>query len=109
MNDYSLLLALTYFRERGAEYEISEMMELLGMTRDKLSELLESLLDKKLIEYSENLLQITKKGLTHLIAQNKGNMVINQESIDFLYIEPDTAQSFELPYVPLKFTKKYSG
>ena len=109
MNDYRLSLALSYFRERGEEYEISEMMELLGLTRDRLSELLESLLDEKLIEYSDNLLHITKKGLTRLIAQNQGDMIINQDTIEFLYIKPDNAQSFEHPYIPLKFFRKYSG
>lgn len=109
MNDYVISLALAYFKEKGENYDIGEMMEMFGYTWARLSDLLDMIMERQLIAYSDNLIKITNKGLAYLIAHNQGNMNIRKDGIELLYIHPDKAQSIEKPYVPVKFLKKYHG
>ena len=62
MDDYSMLLALAYFKERQQNYIFSELMELLGFNRIQLANLMDKLFDKEFIAYNNNLASITQKG-----------------------------------------------
>lgn len=109
MNNYSFLLALAYFKEKQQAYIISELMEMLGYNRTQVSELVSELIEKGYIVYVDNLISISGKGVTFLVSHNQAEMVLQTDEIRPSRIKPETAISLEAPYVPIEFTKKYSG
>lgn len=109
MEEYVLLLSLAYFKEKGRDYLFSELMELLGFNRVQFSELLDLLIEREYIIYKDNLISVTGKGLTFLISRDQSDMVLHAESTMLLHIKPETAVPLDAPYVPRRFTKKYSG
>ena len=106
MDKYVLLLALTYFRERGENYLISELMQIIGYNHNQTDDLILSMLEKGYIEYQQDLLSISGKGLAKLIAENQDEMVLCAEKIGLKYIQPENAVSYEVPYVPVNFQAK---
>lgn len=109
MEEYVSLLALAYFKEKGREYLFSELMELLGHNRAQFSELMNTLFEKEYLTYDENMVSITGKGLTFLISRDQSDMVLHSESTMSLHIKPESSMPLDAPYVPERFTKKYSG
>ncbi len=109
MEEYISLLALAYFKEKGRKYLFSELMELLGFNRAQFSELMDLLIEKEYVKYEDNLISITGKGLTFLISRDQSDMVLQIENTMLLHIKPETAVPLDAPYVPHRFTKKYSG
>lgn len=109
MNDYICALALSYFKEKKEKYSFNELMELLGYTNKQLEELISNLISSKLVAYVNNLIQITPKGMTCLIANNQNEINIQDREYQIIHINPESALPLESPYVPKKFTKKYNG
>ncbi len=108
MEEYVSLLALAYFKEKGREYLFSELMELLGYNRAQFSELLDTLFGKEYLTYDDNMVSITGKGLTFLISRDQSDMVLHSESTMLLHIKPEMSVPLDAPYVPHRFTKKFS-
>ena len=64
MDQYRILLALSYFKEKKGQYSISELMLILGFNNKQISELIEFLLNNCFLEYNDDfLLVITDKGI----------------------------------------------
>lgn len=106
MIDYTSLLALAYFREKKQEYTIGELMEILGLDTIQIKRLIESLLEVGYIEYYNNLLQISKKGLTRLISENQDALVLSSNDLKLKHIKPENSISVEDPFVPREFDQK---
>lgn len=82
-------------------------MELLGITTTQVDKLIGMLLQEQYIDYEDSLLKITPKGMTFLIANNCGSIKTENPSNALCYISVEKAKSFDEPYVPIKFLKKY--
>lgn len=109
VNDYIVSMALTYFKERGKDYIISELMEILGYSRYQIDDLIMSLIQAEHLHYEDNLLTITAKGITHLISKNHAGFQIQVDDLPTPHINIQKAQSIDVPYVPIHFAKKYKG
>lgn len=82
-------------------------MEILGYNSYQINELISGLISKGFIEYAEDLLLITAKGITFLIANNQDKLSILSDNINTPHIHPEKAWPIETPYVPEKFTEKF--
>lgn len=109
MEEYAVLIALAYFNELKDKYTINELAEILGYTHKRIEELTFYLLSNGYIEYVDNLLEISQKGLTLLIANEMEDFSFSPENINLIHINPDNALSITEPYVPKDFAKKYDG
>ena len=101
------MLALSYFKEKGNRYVISELMELLGYTRNQIDDLMDELFAKDYIGYDDDMIHVSKKGMTFLIGNNYDDLNLNDQQFKMVKIDPNSAVSFDDPYVPKKFTKKF--
>lgn len=106
MDKYVLLLALTYFKEKGENYQINELMQIIGYNRNQTDDLISTMIDKGYIEYQLDLLSISGKGLAKLIAENQDEMVLCADNIGPKHIQPEKGVSYEVPYVPVNFQAK---
>ena len=107
MNEYVVCLSLAYFLQKGEDYVISELMELLGYSRIQISELISWIVENDYIAYDNDLLRVTRKGFRFLISRDKTEIIIRKKTMGPLYIKEGTAQPLDVPYVPENFTKKY--
>lgn len=109
MSDYIMMIALTYFKEMKEEYVLRDLSEILGYTHSQMDELIMGLISAGYIAYVEDLMCITRKGMTFLIANEKDNLNLFDEDFKLIHINPQNAVSIEKPYVPKDFAKKYDG
>lgn len=109
MNNYIASLALTYFKEKREKYSISELMEMLGYNLNQIDELIYNLMHNEYLCYIDNLLSITKKGLTFLISNDNEDICLQADDYVIPHIDPQKALPIDTPYVPDKFVKKYKG
>jgi len=58
---YKYLLVLSYFNQHE-EYLISELTSYIGVSSTVLTDMLDNLLEKNLIKYDNNMLQLTFEG-----------------------------------------------
>lgn len=107
MNDYSISLALAYFKEKREHYVIGELAEILGYNGEQITELIQYLLSKQYISYIDDLLAITPKGITLLISKNQDTLFIQEDDFITPHIDPNHALPIDAPYVPVGFTKKF--
>lgn len=107
MDDYSISLALAYFKEKRERYVLGELAEILGYNSNQIAELVQNLLSQKYITYIDNLLAITPKGITLLILRNQDKLSIQEDGFIMSHIDPRNALSIDAPYVPVGFTKKF--
>ncbi len=107
MDQYRILLALSYFKEKKKNYSISELMLILGFNNKQISDLIELLIDYAFLEYDDNiLLSITNKGIKYLVSNN-GDEIEYQAVCSFSHIDLENALPLDEPYVPLNFEKKF--
>lgn len=104
MVNYTSLIALSYFKQYGEKYMLSELIEILGMTSNKFDILLQELFDKKLIEYHNNLIRITDSGRVKLVANNMYHYNNNDQDYFVLYAKKDRVWPIDRPYIPRIFS-----
>ena len=109
MSDYITSLALSYFREKREKYLIGELMEILGHNRQQIDALIVRLVQEDFLRYEDNLLCLSPKAISYLIANDQAGLSIQVEEINTPNINPPNALALDAPYVPVGFTKKYSG
>ncbi len=108
MSDYITSLALAYFREKREKYLIGELMEMLGYNRQQIDALIVRLVQEDFIQYEDDLLCLSPKAVSYLIANDQAEVSIQIEEINTPNINPKNALALDAPYVPIGFTKKYS-
>lgn len=106
MSEYRIPLALTYFKERREQYIIGELAESLGYNSKQINELIKHLIEQGYIDYTDNLLAITSKGIAFLISNDQDAICLQAENIATPYIDPQKALPIDAPYVPVRFSKK---
>lgn len=107
--EYITCLVLAYFKEKKANYSISELSELLGYDNARVEDLLYRMIANGLLHYVDNLLVVSQKGLTFLISRNYEDVNMQCEEYVMPHICPDKALTQDAPYVPKGFSKKYKG
>ncbi len=109
MSEYGLILALTYFKEKNDEYILSELSGILGYTHTQIDKLIDELISMGYVAYIDELIRITPKGITFLIANEMENLSLLDDDFKLIHIRPEDAVNIEEPYVPKDFAKKYDG
>ncbi|MGI6028507.1 MAG: hypothetical protein ACOX81_03730 [Candidatus Heteroscillospira sp.] len=109
MSDYITSLALSYFREKREKYLISELMEILGYNRNQIDALIMHLMQEEFLRYEDDLLRLSTKGISYLIANDQAGVSIKVDEINRPHINPQNVLALDAPYVPVGFTKKYKG
>ena len=109
MNDFKNMLILSYFFQYKRNYLLSQLQIILGLTIDQIEERISSLIELNYLEYKNNLLSITAKGV----------QIVLSKSIDSFPFDINHTQiknsvnlyevlSLDAPYIPKNFMEKYS-
>lgn len=106
MDNYRKQLTLLYFKTSGNEYDLSELMKLLGLRNNQLDLILLELKNDGFICTNNYEIKITEKGILHLISNNITNNA--DSSIQYLFknIVVENIMALNEPYVPKKFLTK---
>ena len=104
MNDYIELMILSYFKQ-NSEYSYAELAQLLGLPIITVSNHIENLISRNLLEYKDRLITLSFKG--RIVLQNSElefydyfNTNINFDNFR------NNAWPIERVYVPDNFLKK---
>lgn len=81
MNEYRKLLVLQYLDEVKKEYKIQEIFQRLGFEIEQGIILIEEMFEEDLLEYKNNLINITKKGREILDKVPNNDMEIYEGNI----------------------------
>ena len=106
MNNYTELIVLSYFKQYGEKYDVSELMRLAGLTAYQLNNILENMIKEERLFYDDYLLSITEKGMASLVASNLALYNFNDDSYDICDINKEKSIALGFPYVPENFDAK---
>lgn len=106
MNDFKNMLILSYFFQYKNDYLLSKLQVILGLTTLQLENRILELIDCKMLEYNNNLLSITTKGIQKVVSNNFDSFPfeINNELIS---LDVGKAIKIDDIYIPNNFLKKY--
>jgi len=106
MMEYCKLLSLSYFKEYGNRYILSELMKILGISSEQLDLQISELIEDRYIEYKNNMLTITDKGELTLISSNMDGYKDQDNEFIMLRVNQSEVWPIDKPYVPKKFLSK---
>lgn len=106
MDNYRKQLALLYFKTSGNEYDLSELMQLLGLRQNQLDSILLELKEDCFIYISNYEIRITEKGILHLVANNINSNAENGIQYSLNNIAVENLMPLNEPYVPKRFLTK---
>jgi len=106
MNDYAVLLALSYFKQYKETYILTDLAEILGYNLTRLDLLIDELLNNEMLLFNGYLLEISNKGIMLLFNNDMNNYDYEDERIIYNTIDPTKAWNIHKPYVPHSFMKK---
>ncbi|NWO24676.1 hypothetical protein HW272_03115 [Peptostreptococcaceae bacterium oral taxon 081] len=106
MDNYRKQLALLYFKTSGNEYDLSELMKLLGLRNNQLDLILLELKNDGFICTNNYEIKITEKGILHLVSNNITNNADSSLQYLFKNIVVENIMALNEPYVPKKFLTK---
>lgn len=106
MNNYRKQLALLYFKTSGNEYDLTELMQLLGLQQKQLDLILSELKTDGFICTSNYEITITEKGILHLIANNITISTNSGTQYPLKNIMIENLIALDEPYVPKRFLTK---
>lgn len=67
---YAELIALSYFKECGEDYDLGSLRKIIGANELQFHEIIEKLFEDGTLEYSGTLLRISDKGAVALCSHN---------------------------------------
>lgn len=105
MDEYLTLLVLAYFRQRKT-YSVVELAKTLGISMEKTIEIIDSLIERDNLAYSENRLQLTTSGRLRLQNQCVDFYSFDNKSLEIPKVDIKEAWSFDRIYIPNGFQKK---
>lgn len=105
-NNYVELLALVYFKDKGTEYDFSELRYILGLTQYQLDELISSLFEKKHLEYIDYEVCLSEKGLSYIKQEQALKHEYISDEKHLSVINKEKAIPLDTIYVPKKFDRK---
>ncbi|OQB13598.1 MAG: hypothetical protein BWY15_01673 [Firmicutes bacterium ADurb.Bin193] len=106
MVNYQKQLALLYFKTSGNEYDLLELMQLLGLRQNQLDLILSELKKDGFICISNYEITITEKGILHLAANNVSSNADDGIQYPLKNIVSENLMPLNEPYVPKKFLTK---
>lgn len=104
--EYRMLLSLAYFNQKGEDYDLNELSEILGISCSSLSLIIESLFKKGYLTMNSILIEVSELGLSYLVSTSFYDCDFNDDSFSMDRINPQDAMSIYDPYVPEKFLVK---
>lgn len=106
MDNYRKQLTLLYFKTSGNEYDLSELMQLLGLRQNQLDLILFELKNDEFICTDNYEIEITEKGILHLISNNINSNADNSIKYSLNNIVVENLMQLNEPYVPKRFLTK---
>lgn len=106
MSNFTNLLALSYFKQYGDSYVLSELTKILGISAEQLDTMISELIENGYIEYKCNMLSITIKGLSELIDSNMHGYNNQDTEFILLHVNKDKAWPLDKVYLPKNFGTK---
>lgn len=109
MDDFKNMLILSYFFNYRRNYLLSHLQTILGLTTDQFEARISVLIERSFLEYKNNLLSITAKGVQIVLSKNIDSFPF--DSINHTQIinslKSCEALSLDAVYIPKKFMQKY--
>lgn len=105
MNEYLTLLVLAYFRQKK-EYSVLELAKTLGISMEKIIEIIDASIEREDLAYLENRLQLTVSGRLRLQNQCMDFYSFDSEALEIPRVDIKKAWSFDRIYIPNGFRKK---
>ena len=105
MDEYLTLLVLAHFKHRKA-YSITEIAKTLGVSVEKIVDIVDTLIKNERLTYSEGLLQLTYPGRLFLQNHYEDSYSFDEQPLDIPKIDPSKAWSIDKIYIPEQFHKK---
>ncbi|MEG2012870.1 MAG: hypothetical protein RR063_06655 [Anaerovoracaceae bacterium] len=106
MDYYRKQLTLLYFKTSGNEYDLSELMQLLGLRQKQLDLILLELKKDGFICTNNYEIKITEKGILHLVSNNINSNADNDIQYSLNNIVVENLMPLNEPYVPKRFLTK---
>ncbi len=108
MNNYVEYLVLAYFRQLGQEYNLYDLKERIGISIRMLNEILDDLFNRRLLEYKDNLIVLSKEGRLALSNSDLEEYTFDEE--EYFEKEDGVKWPLEKVYVVHAFSKnKWRG
>lgn len=104
MDEYRELLVIDYFMNKKDNYDINDIVKKLGISREKVLKLLNSLIKKGMITYKDFLLEITDEG-KRFVKKNDMYYTYGKEIITNS-INIKERMGIDEIYIPKKFLRK---
>lgn len=105
MDDYLELLILAYFKQ-SRSYSISSITSMLGTSLRKTSDLIDSLLEKKYLIYTDGLLQLSDVGRLQIQNHDVDYLHFDNDEFRVPKVNPSGAWPKDRIYIPEKFLRK---
>ena len=102
MDDYRKILILQYLEKKNDNYSIIEILKNIGIEASVGNEILEEMIEEKLIEYKEYLINITEKGKERLKKIEENTYQIIDDTIIPGYVELNRQKDIYVPGKRLK-------
>lgn len=108
MDNYVECLVLAYFKQFGQEYSLYDLKDKIGISMGLLNEILDSLFQRELLEYRDNLIVLSKRGRLALSNSELEEYLFGEEK--YLGKEEVTKWPLEKVFVVHGFSKsKWRG
>lgn len=105
MDEYTKLLVLTYFKQK-ITYSLAELAKVLGLSVEKLLDIIASLLKEKYLTYENDMLRLTASGRLMLQNHSEDFYCFDQKTIDIPKVDINKAWPIDQIYVPEGFQRK---
>lgn len=104
MEEYRKFLILLYFFEKKEQYNIDEIVSMLGISYKKILSLIENLIEDNKLKYNNYLLEITQFG-RQSIQKNDIYTIYNNDILNVQIDKSNKMGKFDI-YIPKRFSKK---
>jgi len=105
VDDYLKFLILAYFKQ-SRSYSISSIARMLGISLRKTSDLIDDLLEKKYLIYTDDLLQLSDVGRLQIQNHDVDYLHFDSDEFQVPKVNPAVAWSKDRIYIPEKFLRK---
>lgn len=105
MDDYLKLLILAYFKQ-SQSYSISTIAGMLGISLRKTSDLIDTLLEKKYLVYTDSLLRLSDVGRLQIQNHEVDYLCFDSTEFQVPKVNPSEAWPKDKIYIPEKFLRK---
>lgn len=107
MNDFFKGYILAYFKDRNNDYSFHDLAKSLGISIEKIDEVITSLVQEEDLAYNEkHTLNLTAKGRMMILNCKEDYVKPPNNILLYNIIEPDSAWPIDRAYVPETFTSK---